>query len=215
MSSATIPSVSPTTVPDFLPLCLQLAPAVPMTQDQFFDFCQQNPDMHFERTAQGELIIMAPSGGEAGFQDTEVCCQLGSWAKRVGKGKVMGPSGGFILPNGANRSPDASWLSPEQLAALTPEQRKKFLPLCPFFLIEVKSPSDRLKTLQEKMDEYIANGCQLGWLIDPDRRQVHVYRPGQPVQLVDGPQSVSGDPELPGFTLDLRPVWEPLSRGTP
>ena len=121
----------------------------------------------------------------------------------------MGPSGGFILPNGANRSPDAAWLSPEQMAALTPEHRKKFLPVCPYFVTEVRSPSDVLKKLQAKMEEYIANGCQLGWLIDPENRQVHIYRPGQEVQILDNPEAVAGDPELPGFVLDLEPVWHP------
>ncbi len=201
-----ISTESPTALP---PISIQLAPAVPMTQDQFFEFCQLNADKRFERTAEGELIIMTPTGGDAGFQDAEVCIQLGIWAKAVGAGKVMGSSGGFILPNGANRSPDAAWLSPEQLSALTAEQRKKFLPVCHFFLIEVRSPSDVLKKLQEKMDECIANGCQLGWLIDTVKKRVHVYHPGQPVQVLDNPQTVAGDPELPGFVLDLQPVWEP------
>jgi Uma2 family endonuclease len=209
MSTATLPATSAPSAYDFPALSIQLAPAVAMTQDQFFDFCQQNADKRFERTAEGELIIMAPSGGEAGFQDAEVCRQLGNWARAVGKGKVSGSSGGYILPNSANRAPDASWISPEQLAPLTAEQRKKFLPLCPYFLIEVLSPSDSLKKTQEKMEEYITNGCQLGWLIDPGKVQVHVYRPGQPVQVLDNPQTVSGDPELPGFVLDLDPVWRP------
>jgi Uma2 family endonuclease len=190
------------------PVTLQLLPAVPMTQDQFFDLCQQNPDLRLERTAEGEIIIMTPSGGEAGYQDAEVCGQLREWARAVNKGRVIGSSGGFTLPNGATRAMDAAWISPEQLATLTPEQWKKFLPLCPFFLIEVRSPSDRLKTLQEKMEEYIANGCQLGWLIDPEPRQVHVYRPGQSPQVLENPSSVTGDPEMPGFVLDLRLVWD-------
>jgi Uma2 family endonuclease len=194
---------------EFATISIQLAPVVSMTQDQFFEFCQLNADKRFERTAEGELIIMPPSGGDAGFQDTELCIQLGNWAKAVGRGKVMGPSGGFILPNGVNRSPDASWLSPEQMSVLTPEDRKKFLPVCPFFLIEVRSPSDALKKLQEKMDEYMANGCRLGWLIDPAHKRVHVYRPNRPVQVLDAPQTLSGDPELPGFVLDLEPVWRP------
>src|SRR5882724_7661727 len=209
MSTGILPTWHSTPVVDFPVIRLQLLPAVTMTQDQFFDFCQQNDGMRFERTAEGELIIMPPSGGEAGFQDAEVCRQLGNWARAVGQGKVTGSSGGFILPKGANRAPDASWISPEQLAAITLEQRKKFLPICPFFLIEVKSPSDTLKKLQEKMDEYIANGCKLAWLIDPEKKHVHIYRPGQPVQVLDQPATVSGDPELPGFTLDLDPVWRP------
>jgi Uma2 family endonuclease len=209
MSTAVLPPATTDAQVNFYPTSVQMTPAVPMTQDQFFDFCQQNPDKRFERTAEGELIIMPPSGGDAGFQDAEVSRQLGNWARAVGKGKASGPSGGYILPNGANRAPDASWISPEQMATLTAEQRKKLLPLCPFFLIEVLSPSDSLKKLQEKMEEYMANGCQLGWLIDPSKTQVHVYRPGQPVQVFDNPQTVSGDPELPGFVLDLEPVWRP------
>lgn len=191
------------------PTTLRLLPAVPMTQEQFFDFCQQNPDKKFERTADGELIIMAPSGGDAGFQDAEVCTQLNVWSKAIGHGKVTGTSGGFILPSGANRAADAAWITPEQMATLTAEQRKKFLPLCPFFVIEVRSPSDTLKKQQDKLEEWIANGCKLGWLIDPESMQVHVYRPGQPVQVLDSPQSISGEPELPGFVLDLEPVWRP------
>jgi Uma2 family endonuclease len=209
MSTANLPLASPPTAFDFPAISIHLSPAYPMTQDQFFDFCQQNEGKRFERTAEGEIIIMAPSGGEAGFQDAEVCTQLSIWAKTIGKGKVTGSSGGFILPNGANRAPEAAWITPEQMAALTPEQRKKFLPICPFFLIEVKSPSDSLKTLQDKMGEYIANGCKLGWLIDPSSLQVHVYRPGQPVQVLDNPQTLKGEPELPGFMLDLEPVWRP------
>jgi Uma2 family endonuclease len=209
MSTGVLPACHATPVVDFPDISLQMLPAVPMTQEQFFDFCQQNAEMRFERTAQGDLIIMAPSGGEAGFQDAEVCRQLGNWARALGQGKVTGSSGGFILPNSANRAPDASWISPEQLAAISPEQRKKFLPICPFFLIEVKSPSDTLKKLQEKMDEYIANGCKLAWLVDPEQQRVHIYRPGQPVQVLDQPAKVSGDPELPGFVLDLDPVWRP------
>jgi Uma2 family endonuclease len=209
MSTGVLPTIHPAPVVGFPEISLQMLPAVPMTQDQFFDFCQQNPDMRFERTAEGELIIMAPSGGEAGFQDAEVCRQLGNWARARRQGKVTGSSGGYILPNGANRAADASWISPEQLASITAEQLKKFLPVCPFFLIEVRSPSDSLKKLQEKMDEYIANGCKLAWLIDPEKQQVHVYRPGQPVQILDNPGTVGGDPELPGFVLDMEPVWRP------
>ena len=213
MSTATLPLPPPSVPADkpliWSPITLRFSPAVPMTQKQFFDLCQQNRDVRLERTAKGELIIMPPSGGEGSNQEAEVCRQLGNWARATGKGKVTSSSGGFILPNGANRAPDTAWVSPEQLATITPEQWKRFVPICPVFLIEVRSPSDSLKTLQDKMDEYIANGCRLGWLIDPEPRQVHVYRPGVPPQVLDGPQSVSGDPELPGFVLELRPVWEP------
>jgi Uma2 family endonuclease len=183
--------------------------ALQMTQDQFFDFCQQNADTRFERTVDGQIIIVPPSDADTGFRDVEVCIQLGNWARTIRKGRVTGSSGGFILPNGANRAPDAAWITQDQIDSLTAEQRKKFLPLCPYFLIEVLSPSDSLKATQEKMDEYIANGCKLAWLIDPSRTKVHIYRPAQPVQVLDNPQSVSADPELPGFVLDLQPVWTP------
>lgn len=209
MGTTVMPTAVSTGTSEFISISLQMAPAVAMSQDQFFDFCQQNADKRFERTAEGELIIMPPSCGDSGFQDAEVCMQLSVWAKSIGKGKVTGSSGGFILPNGANRAPDAAWLSPEQMASLTAEQRKKFLPLCPYFVIEVKSPSDALGRLQEKMEEYRSNGSQLGWLIDPETQKVHVYRPGQPVEVLENANMVSGDPELPGFVLDLEPVWHP------
>jgi Uma2 family endonuclease len=209
MSIGTLPTADPGPPVNFLPFSIQLAPVVPMTQDQYFDFCQLNADKRFERTAEGELIIMPPSGGDSGVRDASVVGQLYAWWVPIGKGRVLGPSGGFILPNGANRAPDAAWVSPEQLATITPEQRRKFWPVCPFFLIEVLSPSDSLKKLQEKMEEYQANGCRLGWLIDPDKLQVHIYRPGQPVQVLDNPRTLAGDPELPGFVLDLEPVWRP------
>jgi Uma2 family endonuclease len=208
MSTNLAPNVS-RLAGDFPAISIRLTPVVSMSQDQFFDFCQLNADKRFERTAGGELIIMPPTGGDASFQEAEVCIQLGMWVKTRGQGKVTGASGGYVLPNGANRAPDAAWLTPAQLAALTHEQRQKFLPLCPFFLIEVRSPSDVLKKLQDKMEEYLANGCQLGWLIDSEKKQVQVYRPGQPVQVLDNPQTLAGDPELPGFVLDLQPVWRP------
>jgi Uma2 family endonuclease len=191
----------------FFPLRIQLAPVVAMTQDQFFDFCRLNPDKRFERSAEGELMIMLPSGGGSGVRDASVVGQLYAWWLPHRQGKVLAPSGGFILPNGANRAPDGSWVSPNQLATNTPGEREKFWPVCPFFLVEIMSPSDSLNKLQEKMEEYLANGCQLGWLIDPERMQVHIYRAGEPEQILDQPQALAGDPELPGFVLDLEPVW--------
>jgi Uma2 family endonuclease len=209
MSTAILPAMDPELAQYYVNNPIQMLPAVSMTQDQFFDFCQQNRKLRFERTAKGELIVMPPAGGESSVQNLSVAAQLYNWCKRVGVGKAFDSSGGFILPSGANRSPDASWISPEQLAVITPEQMKRFVPVCPFFLVELLSPSDSLKKTQEKMVEYIANGCKLGWMIVPDKKQVHVYRPDQPVQVLDNPQTVSGDPELPGFVLDLDPVWRP------
>ncbi len=188
---------------------IQLLPVVAMTQEKFFDFCQQNRYLRFERNAKGELIVIPPAGGESSAQNLSVASQLYAWFRRVDIGKAFDSSGGFILANGANRSPDASWISPEQLATISPEQMKKFPPVCPFFLVELLSPSDSLMNTLEKMEEYIANGTKLGWLIIPEKKQVHVYRPSQPVQVLDNPQTISGDPELPGFVLDLEPVWRP------
>lgn len=209
MSTMTLPDVDSELARFWVNNPIQLLPVVSMTQDQFFDFCQQNRRLRFERNEEGELIVMAPAGGESSAQNLSVASQLYNWHKRAGIGKAFDSSGGFILPNGANRSPDASWISSEQLAAITPEQMKKFLPVCPFFLVELISPSDSLKKTMEKMDEYMANGCKLGWMIVPEKKQVHIYRPGQPVEVLDNPQTVSGDPELPGFVLDLGPVWRP------
>ena len=186
-----------------------MSPAVPMTQDQFFDFCQQNRKIRIERNAQGEIFIMAPSGGESSAQDLSVAAQLYNWARLDKTGKAFGSSAGFILPNAANRSPDASWVSLARLAEVTSEQMKKFIPLCPDFVAEVLSPTDSLKQTVAKMEEYMENGAKLGWLINPRRKQVHVYRPGQPVEILESPTSVSGDPELRGFVLDLDSVWNP------
>ena len=209
MSTQTLPSIAPDVPMNVYPTNIQLMPAVPMTQDQFFDFCQQNRKLRFERTAEGELIIMPPSGGGTGKRNLSIGAQLYNWAERDGTGESYDSSTGFILPNGANRSPDASWILKTRLSSLSPEQREKFIPLCPNFLMELMSPSDSLPKAQEKMEEYIANGCWLGWLIDPKKKQVHVYRPGQAVQVLENPPTVSGGPELPGFVLDLEPVWRP------
>lgn len=186
---------------------LRLLPAVSMTHDQFYELCQQNPKLRLERTTHGELIIMPPSGGETGKRNLSIGAQLYNWAQHDGSGDAFDSSTGFILPNGANRSPDTSWVVKTRLASLTPEQREKFLPLCPDFLVELMSPTDSLTETQQKMEEYLGNGVRLGWLIDPMKKQVHIYRPGQPVMVLDDPGTVSGDPELPGFVLDLGPVW--------
>jgi Uma2 family endonuclease len=188
---------------------MSTATVVPMTQDQFFEFCQRHPDKRFERTAEGELIIMPPSGGGTGKRNLSIGAQLYYWAELDGTGEAFDSSTGFILPNGANRSPDVSWVLKTRLAALTAEQKEKFIPLCPDFLVELMSPSDSLPKTQAKMEEYIENGARLGWLIERKKKQVHVYRPGQPVQVHDNPQTLAGAPELPGFVLDLEPVWRP------
>ena len=135
--------------------------------------------------------------------------QLRLWAKRSGTGVAFDSNGGFILPNGAMRSPDASWVRRGRLVALTAEQKQRFLPVCPDFVIELRSPSDRLAPIEAKMREYIENGARLGWLIDPIERKVHVYKNGEPVRALDNPDTLRADPTLPGFVLDLKPSWEP------
>ena len=190
------------------PLVLRLRPVIEMTREQFFELCQLNRDLRIERTAEGDLVIMPPTGGETGARNAELVMQVKLWAKRDGSGVVFDSSTGFDLPNGATRSPDVAWVKRSRLAALTPEQKQRFLPLCPDFVIELRSPSDPLSILQEKMEEYLANGAQLGWLIDPVERQVYVYRPGAPVERLDNPAELRGDPVLPGFVLDLRTVWD-------
>jgi Uma2 family endonuclease len=190
------------------PIRVHLRPVLDMTDDEFFDFCQLNRNLRIERTAEGDLIIMAPAGGETGNQNARVNAFFTIWALNDGTGEAFDSSTGFNLPNGATRSPDAAWVKRSRLATLTPEQKKKFLPLCPNFVIELHSPSDNLKTVREKMQEYIDNGAQLGWLIDPLEHRVYIYRPGVAVECLDNPTTVSGDPELPGFVLDLTRIWE-------
>jgi Uma2 family endonuclease len=177
--------------------------------DWFFDFCQANDWWRFERTSQGDILVMAPAGGESGYREVRALTQLDIWADADGTGRAFSSSTGFTLPNGATRAPDAAWVKTSRLAKLAPKQKKKFIPLCPDFVIEVRSPSDRLARLQEKMEEYRENGAALGWLIDPQARKVHVYRPGQRVEVLDHPKRLSGDPELQGFVLELARIWRP------
>ena len=190
------------------PLVLRLRPAIDMTDDEFFEFCQLNRDLRFERTAEGDIVIMAPTGALTGARNIRLAAQVSTWADRDGTGRAFDSSTGFILPNGATRSPDVAWVRRPRLAGLTAEQKQKFLPLCPDFVIELRSPSEALSMLQEKMREYVANGTQLGWLIDPIERQVHVHHADGTVEHLRGPAQLSGAPVLPGFVLDLAPIWE-------
>ena len=192
-----------------LPLVLRTRPAVEMDDARFFAFCRQNPELRIEQTREGDWIIMPPTGFETGSRNNEVSRQLGNWARQDGTGIAVDSSTGFVLPNGAKRSPDASWVLKARLAALTPEQKQRFLPLCPDFAAELRSPSDSLADTQDKMGEYVENGLRLGWLLDAAERRVHVYRPDQDAEVLDAPEAVSGDPILPGFILDLRLVWDP------
>jgi Uma2 family endonuclease len=185
---------------------VKLAPVLSLDDSQLFDFCQLNRDLRIERDADGVLVLMAPVGGASSVRNSELARQLGNWANRDGSGIAFDSSVGFILPNGALRSPDASWVSKERWAELTVGEREKFPPLCPDFVVELRSPSDRLATLQQRMRELMRNGAQLGWLIDPRRGAVLVYKPGEPVQTLVGPSAISADPVLPGFVLDLGPI---------
>lgn len=178
-----------------------------MTDAQFALLCQENPELRLELTAQGELIIMPPTGSKSGWRSGRSYYALTAWADKEGSGLTFDSSSGFTLPNGAKQSPDASWVKRERWNALSTAQQEEFAPLCPDFVIEVRSPSDRLSDLQDKMQEYLANGAQLGWLIDPMEKRVYVYRLGQPVEVLADPASVSGDPILPGFVLLVRELW--------
>ncbi len=186
---------------------LRLRPVIELSGEQLLELSSLNDDLRLELTAEGELIVMTPAGGESSRRNLELTVQLGIWTRRDGTGVAFDSSGGFILPNGAIRSPDASWVERSRYEALTPEQREKYLPLCPEFVIELRSPSDRLVTLQEKMVEYVENGARLGLLLDPARRRVYVYKPGEPVRELADPEEVSADRILPGFVLKPREVW--------
>ena len=179
-----------------------------ITHDEFEAFCRRNPDLVAELSAEGKLIIMAPADAFGDSRNTEITTDLVIWNRAMPQpGIVFGPSAGFTLPNGAIRSPDAAWIPASKWNALTDAQRETFSHICPDFVLELMSSSDRLRPTQQKMDEYIANGARLGFLIDRKTRQVHVYRPKEKPQILMNPATVSGDPELPGFVLDMRRVF--------
>ena len=190
-----------------VPIVLQLQPIVNLSEEQLFDLCQANGELRIERDEYGELIIMPPTGGETCDRESEIITQLRTWAKRDRTGKAFGSSTGFTLSNGAMRSPDAAWLPLSKWNALTAKQRKKFLPLCPDFVVELRFPTDSLAALKKKMREYLDNGAEMGLLVDPEQRRVHVYRRGRKVQILEDPKTVACDPLLPGFALDVREIW--------
>ena len=180
---------------------------VRLTNDQLFQFCQDNSELRIEQTAQGDLIIMAPVGSEGGHRGFNLYIPFGTWHEKTKLGKFFDATTGFRLPNKAMRSPDVAWVRQEKIDKLTKKQWETFAPLCPDFVVELRSRTDRLPVLQEKMVEFIGTGAQLGWLIDPLEKQVFVYRPGQPAEHLTNPATLSGEPVLPGFTLDLMRVW--------
>ncbi|MEG3846195.1 Uma2 family endonuclease [Microcoleus sp. herbarium19] len=188
-------------------LTLNLNPIIKLTDEQFFQLCQENENIRLERTAEGELIIMSPAGGETGSSNAGLTAQIWIWNQQSKLGKVFDSSTGFKLPNNANRAPDASWVKLERWDALTSEQQKKFPPICPDFVVELMSPSDSLKETQDKMKEYRDNGAVLGWLINRKSRQVEIYRPHQEVEVLESPATVSGEDVLPGFILNLESIW--------
>lgn len=193
---------------DSLPIVVHLAPAIKMSDREFFKFCQQNSELRIERTAEGVIEIMPPVVGGGSSRNAQLTSQLTNWSNQNNIGVAFDATGGFKLPNGATRSPDAAWVLKSRLAQLPADVENSFIPLCPDFVVELRSPSDALSTLQDKLKEYIANGSRLGWLIDPRSQQVWVYRPGKPVETLISPTTVAGDPELPGFTLDLARIWD-------
>jgi Uma2 family endonuclease len=185
---------------------IRFGPGAPLTDRLFLRLCRANPELRLERTAQGELIVMSPAGAESSGRNLALSSQLYVWAKASGLGVAFDSSGGFTLPNGAIRSPDASWVARDRWDGLTPEEQKGFAPLCPDFVIELRSPTDRLRDVHDKMREYRAQGTRLGWLIDPKRQVVEVYRPRRHVEVLSAPATLSGEDVLPGFVLDLKGI---------
>lgn len=195
---------------DLIPLTVDLSSLMSqasMTKEQFYAFCQSNRDLRIERTATGEVIVMPPAFSDTGNRNLKIAQQVANWSDQEGAGEVFDSSSGFTLSNGATRSPDVAWIRLERWNALSKEQQASFAPICPNFVVELRSASDALKTLQEKMEEYIENGAELGLLIDRKNRNVHVYRPGRSPEILTNPNSVSCNPELSGFSLQMAKIW--------
>jgi Uma2 family endonuclease len=186
---------------------LDLRPIVDLTDEQFYELCRVNRELRLERTAEGEILIMPPTGSQTGRRNSKITQRLANWAEQDGSGVAFDSSAGFKLPNGATRSPDASWIKLERWESLTPKQQEIFAPICPDFVIELRSTTDNAEELHAKMLEYVENGAQLGWLIDPQERRVYVYRPQNEAETLENPARVEGDPTLKGFVLDLQEIW--------
>jgi Uma2 family endonuclease len=180
-----------------------LSPLVQLTDEAFAELCRANPDMKFERTVKGELIVVSPTGGESGVRNSRLTTRVGVWTEADNTGVAFDSSTCFKLPNGSLRSPDAAWIRLERWETLTPKQRQGYPPISPDFVIELRSPTDDLSELQSKMQEYCENGVRLGWLLDPQNQRVEIYRPGQALKVLQSPLSLSGEDVLPGFTLNL------------
>ena len=198
------------TPPQLKPLLLQIPSdlMLEVTPEQFADLAAANRDLRLERTATGHLIVNPPIGSETGRRNLSISGQLSNWHEaNESLGEAFDSSTGFELPNGGDRSPDASWVRKERWEGLTSEQRKTFAPLCPDFVVELRSETDSLQVLRNKMQEYMDNGAQLGWLIDPQNKRVEIYRVGQEVEVLQNPSNLSGESVLPGFTLSLKRIW--------
>lgn len=179
-----------------------------LSEREFFEFCLLNQDLNWELTSDGDFVIMPPTTMKTGNLNFKLAVAFGVWVEKDGTGKGFDSSAMFTLPNGAKRSPDLCWIRNERWEGLSDEERESFSPISPDFVVELRPRSDRLRRLQEKMEEYVANGVRLGWLVDPLERKVHVYRPQSAVEILDDPETVSGDPPLRGFVLDARSLWE-------
>jgi Uma2 family endonuclease len=184
-------------------ITLNLEPIAQLTHEQFYELCMANKDVVMERSPKGELIIMTPLGGLSGKKEADYITDLNIWNRQAGLGAVFSSSTVFNLPGGGDRSPDAAWIKLERWESLTPEQQEKFPPICPDFVIELRSRTDRLKPLQDKMQEYLSSGLRLGWLINPQDGQVEIYRPDRAVEILPYPATLSGEDVLPGFTLTV------------
>jgi Uma2 family endonuclease len=188
-------------------LPLRIRPVAPVSDDDFWELCRANPDLRIERTAEGDIIVMPPTGGKTGRRNLRLGAAILAWADKDGTGIAFDSSTGFRLPNGAERSPDASWVRNERWNALSDKEQERFPPLCPDFVVELRSPSDPLEDLHAKMREYIENGARLGWLIDPKSRTAWVYQPDREPACLREPTSLSGEPVLSGLEVDLSVVW--------
>ena len=195
-------------IPERQPALRLPAGVLNWNEEEFFQFCQANRELQIERTAKGEIVVMSPAGGYSGYRSGEVFGQLRAWAERDKTGAAFDSSTGFVLPNGAMRSPDAAWVELSRLRKLSGPEKERFLPLCPDFVIEVASPSDDVSHLRTKMGEYRQAGLRLGWLILPASGEVEVWSPTG-VEVLASPQVLSGDPVLPGYRLDLAAIWSP------
>lgn len=188
-------------------ITLDLSPVIKLTDEEFFKLALAHQDLQMERTPTGEIVIMQPTGGNTGKRNANLTIDLGLWNRQTKLGVVFDSSTEFNLPNGGNRSPDAAWIQLERWNALSEEERETFPPICPDFVIELRSPSDSFQKLQEKMQEYLTSGIRLGWLIDPKNRRVEIYRQGKEVEVLDSPTSITGEDVMPGFVLELETVW--------